>query len=321
MRPSAFVSPSVSTLIGVQYALLWGVLCGVMRYIPYIGSPFAALFPLVLSVAQFEGWLEPALVCGLFVGLELVTANVFEPWLFGHSIGVSAVALLIAAAFWAFLWGPVGLVLSCPLTVCLVVLGKYVPQLEFLAILLGDEPPLDEDSTYYQRLSAHDQDEAEDIVLDYIKDHGPDAVYDALLIPALVNAGRDLQRQGLDDADVKFIHEATREILVTIEDARLERKTKEPVAAAGKNQHEDLTAVEILGVAARGEPDELGLEMLRQMLADESCQMTIAGKDVLASELLTMVEKRAPQAVCIAALPPGGLTHARFLCKRLRPLP
>ena len=152
------------------------------------------------------GWFQPALVVVLILTLELLAANVFEPLLFGHSIGVPAgKALLIAAAFWAFLWGPVGLVLSCPLTVCLVVLGKYVPQLEFLAVLLADEPALDENFKYYQRLSAHDQDEAFDIVRQYAKDHSTDEVYDALLIPALTYAGYDLQREGLEEEDIQFI--------------------------------------------------------------------------------------------------------------------
>ena len=126
-----------------------------------------------LSLALFPGWVQPILVLGLIVVLELVTANIVEPRLFGHSIGVSEVALLVAAAFWAFLWGPIGLVLSSPLTVCLVVLGKYVPQLEFLDVILGDEPSLSADVTYYQRLLARDQDEAAQLVLTQAKTFPP----------------------------------------------------------------------------------------------------------------------------------------------------
>ena len=121
--------------------MLWGFLAAILRYVPYLGSWITAALLVTLSLAIFPGWMQPLLVLGFIVVLELVTANVLEPRLFGHSIGVSEVALLVAAAFWAFLWGPIGLVLSSPLTVCLVVLGKYVPQLEFLDVLLGDEPP------------------------------------------------------------------------------------------------------------------------------------------------------------------------------------
>ena len=151
--------------IGVQYAFLWGFVAAVFRYIPYIGVWIAALSPIILSLAMFEGWVQPLLVIGLFLTIELLASNVAEPRLYGRSIGVSEVALLVAAAFWAFLWGPIGLILSSPLTVCLVVLGKYVPQLKFLDVLLGDEPPLDAHVTFYQRLLARDQDEATQLVL------------------------------------------------------------------------------------------------------------------------------------------------------------
>ncbi len=129
--------------IGVRYAFLWGFVVAVFRYIPYVGIWIAALPPIILSLAMFEGWVQPLLVIGLFLAIELLASNAAEPRLYGRSIGVSEVALLVAAALWFFLWGPIGLILSSPLTVCLVVLGKYVPQLKFLDVLLGDEPPLD----------------------------------------------------------------------------------------------------------------------------------------------------------------------------------
>jgi len=242
------------TLLGVRYALLWGVLAAVLRYVPYIGSPIAALFPLLASIAQFAGWLEPGLIAVLFIVLELLTANVFEPLLFGHSIGASAVALLIAAAFWAFLWGPIGLVLSGPLTVCLVVLGKYVPHLDFLWVLLSDEPALEEDFSYYQRLSAHDEDEAEAIVLDYVKNHPVDEVYDELLAPALIYAGRDYRQQGLDGDDLHFIHETTRGILTNVEAARQELDAKLK-ADRSKDDHRLDDKVQILAVASRDESE------------------------------------------------------------------
>ena len=151
--------------IGVQYAFLWGLLAAVFRYIPYIGICIAAVPPILLSVAMFAGWTQPLLVIGLFLAIELFAGNVAEPRLYGRSIGVSEVALLVAAALWAFLWGPIGLILSSPMTVCMVVLGKYVPQLKFLDVLIGDEPPLDAHVTFYQRLLARDQDEATQLIL------------------------------------------------------------------------------------------------------------------------------------------------------------
>src|SRR5262249_54458066 len=131
--------------IGVEYFVLWGFLAGLMRYIPYLGTWIAAVFPLVLSIALLPQWWPPIAVFLLFLPRGLAGPNIFEPWLFGQSIGVSPVAQLMSAAFWAFLWGPVGLVLSAPMTVVLLVLGKYVPQLEFLSVILGDEPALEPD--------------------------------------------------------------------------------------------------------------------------------------------------------------------------------
>ena len=126
-------------VLGVRYALLWGFLAAMLRYLPYVGPCLAALFPITISLAMFDGWGTALLVAIVFVALEIVTANAVEPWLYGQSMGVSAIALLIMAALWAFLWGPIGLVLSNPLTVCLMMLGRHVPQLEFLAVILGDE--------------------------------------------------------------------------------------------------------------------------------------------------------------------------------------
>ena len=200
-------------LIQVPHALLWGLLAAILRYVPYLGSWITAAVLIALSLAIFPGWVQPLLVLGLIVVLELVTANVVEPRLFGHSMGVSEVALLVAAAFWAFLWGPVGLVLSSPLTVCLVVLGKYVPQLEFLDVLLGDEPSLDADVTYYQRLLARDQDEATQLVLAQAKTFPPEQVYDELLVPALNYVKQDRERDDLTEADEQFVLRATREIV------------------------------------------------------------------------------------------------------------
>ena len=138
-------------VIGVKYALLWGFLGAMLRYLPYIGPYLAVTFPISLSVAMSEGWGSTLAVIGLFLTLELIISNIIEPRLYGHSMGVSEIAMLVSAAFWAFLWGPIGLVLSSPLTVCLVVLGRYIPQLEFLSMLLGDEPALDSAISFYQR--------------------------------------------------------------------------------------------------------------------------------------------------------------------------
>jgi predicted PurR-regulated permease PerM len=306
------------SLLGVEAAILWGALAAALRYVPYIGGPVACLFPAVMSVAQFEGWWEPAVVVAFIIGLEVITSNIFEPLLFGHNTGVSAVALLASAAVWAFLWGPVGLVLSCPLTVCLVVLGKYVPGMRFFAILLGDEPALDPDIVYYQRLAARDPEEASRLLETTAGARGVDAVYDALMVPALKHTGYDLHRGGMDKDEAALVYEATGRLLEKTEQLRAAVPREERPGPQADARPLLRNQVRILGVPVRDRADELGLAMLGQMLDPAKWDLQIAGSDLLSSELLQKIEVEKPSIICLAALPPGGLTWARYLCKRLR---
>jgi predicted PurR-regulated permease PerM len=305
--------------IGVQYAFLWGFLAAVFRYIPYIGVWIAALPPIILSVAMFPGWAQPVLVIGLFLTIELTASNVIEPRLYGHSIGVSEVALLVAAALWAFLWGPIGLVLSSPMTVCLVVLGKYVPQLKFLDVLLGDEPPLDAHITFYQRLLARDQDEATQLVLAQAKASSPEQVYDDFLAPALNYAKRDRERDDLTEADEQFVLQAIREILEDLGERRVAAaEADEAIHAEDRGNVSAPMPLRVLTCPARDQADRLALEMLRQLLDPAKWVVEIAPVETMASDLVTQVAEQAPALVCIGALPPGGLAHTRYLCKKLR---
>jgi predicted PurR-regulated permease PerM len=305
--------------IGIQYAFLWGFVAAVFRYIPYIGVWIAAMPPIILSLAMFEGWLQPLLVIGLFLAIELIASNVAEPRLYGHSIGVSEVALLVAAAFWAFLWGPIGLVLSSPLTVCMVVLGKYVPQLKFLDVLLGDEPPLDAHVTFYQRLLARDQDEATQLILAQAKASSPEQVYDDFLVPALNYAKRDRERDDLTESDEQFVLQATREILEDLGERR-EAAAQVEEAIHPENQANTSAPIQlhVLACPARDQADRLALEMLRQLLDPAKWVVEVAAVETLTADLVGQVAEQAPALVCIGALPPGGLAHARYLCKKLR---
>ncbi len=147
-------------LMHVPNALLFGVIAGILRFLPYIGPPIGALLPVMLSLAVFEDWTRPLMVLGIYVVIEVIVANFIEPMLYGSKTGISSLAVLVAAVFWTFLWGPIGLVLSTPLTVCLVVLGRHIPNMRFLNVLLGDEPVLSPEVHYYQRLLATDHEEA-----------------------------------------------------------------------------------------------------------------------------------------------------------------
>jgi predicted PurR-regulated permease PerM len=304
-------------VIGVPYAFLWGFLTAVLRFIPYIGTWAAVAFPLILSFAVSDGWLQPIAVLVFFALIDLATANVLEPLLFGRSTGVAPVALLVAAAFWTWIWGPVGLVLSTPLTVCLVVLGQYVPRLKFLALLLGDQAALKPHVSYYQRLLAKDKEEAAHVVAEYVRGEGPENVYDKVFLPALVLARRDRKKAGLTAEDEGFVFQATQEALA--------RREAEPAGSDGqgadpsaKKTEEAEAAVLILGCPAHHEAEELSLHMLALLLKSKGCRVEGLSTRSLPAEVESRVERDKPALLFVAILPPGGLVQARYLCKRLR---
>jgi predicted PurR-regulated permease PerM len=301
-------------LIGVPYFVLWGVLAATLRYIPYQGALVAAFFPIAFSLLVLPGWTQPTLVVGLIAILELITSNVIEPRWYGKSIGVSAVAVLIAATFWAWLWGPIGLVLATPLTACLVVLGRYVPALEFFSVLLGDEPVFPTHVTYYQRLLARDQDEAADLVEKYLLDHPAEMVFDEVLVPALLLARKNRLRNELTAEDEEFIFQSMRELVDDLVLPQLPAVQKDHSPDDDSNEQKVL----ILGCPARDEMDELALQMFGQLLAGVNCRFEVISAQVFSAELVARVKEEQPRLLCVAGLPAEGLIHIRFLCKRLR---
>ena len=239
--------------IGLPYAILWGFLAAVLRFIPYIGSVVAAILPIAFSLAVFSGWVSPLLVIALFVIVEPFIGMVLEPLLYGESVGVSGVALLISISFWTWLWGPIGLILATPLTVCIVVLGKYIPQLEFFGVLLSDEPVMEPKVTYYQRLLAIDQDEAAEIVEEHLKSHPREEIYDDVLIPALNYVKRDFDLGRLAENEQQFVFQATREILGDLdgfksENSSLPSPSAEAVTAVDANPPDAPTKIRIIGL-------------------------------------------------------------------------
>lgn len=218
-------------LIGLPAPVLWGILAACLRFVPYVGVWIGAAGPVALATGAFASSWPAAETFGLFVILELITGNAVEPWLYGTSTGMSPVAIIVAASFWTWLWGGVGLLLSTPLTVCIVVLGRYVPQLEFLNTLLGDEPVLPQDSRLYQRLLAADQEEVSQLVDEYLVEHPVAEFYDRVLIPALNQAQTDAQQGNLGSDRQEFILQTTR----TLVDDLRERPAREMIPdAAGK---------------------------------------------------------------------------------------
>ncbi|HEY7039319.1 MAG TPA: AI-2E family transporter [Methylomirabilota bacterium] len=297
-------------LLGVPYALLWGFLAAVLRFIPYVGVGLAALVPIVFTLAAFPRWYQPLLVAGLFVVLEVAASFALEPLLYGQSAGVSQVALLCSVAFWAWLWGPIGLVLATPLTVCLVVLAKHVPGLEFIGILMSDEPPIVPSAAYYQRLLAQDRTEAERVVTAHAREHSLAAVFDGVILPALRHARRDRAQETLPEETERSIWRDTGEIVAAL--------GASPRAEAAPETPAPLRNLGVIGIPVRDEADRLGLAMLAHLIDPARWTIEIASPHLLGSEVIALVEEKRPAVVCLGALPSGSRGRTRYLCKRLR---
>jgi predicted PurR-regulated permease PerM len=305
-------------LLGVPNAALWGVVAGILRIVPYVGTLVAATLPIALSLAAFDGWRRPLLVFLLVVGLELVIANFVEPWLYGVHVGISSLALLVAAVFWAVLWGPAGLILSTPLTVCVVVLGRYVPHLSFLHILLGDEPVLAAEAQIYQRLLAMDQLEAHTIVGQFLKGKPLVELYDSVLIPALSMAEQDRHKGAIDAAREEFLFLSINEMIAEFSEYQLAASPSAGDSAPIPDAVEHLNA-RIVCLPAHDRADEITAAMLAQLLEQKgfaTLSFPVVGSSL--NEVLALIEAGRSDVVCISALPPYAFAPARAMCKQIR---
>ena len=306
--------------IQVPHALLWGALAVVLRFLPYVGTLIATALPVALAVAIFPGWHQAILTFGLFVILEVVISSFVEPWLCGAHTGISSLAILVTSIFWAMLWGPVGLILSTPLTVCLILLGRYVPQLEFLEVILGDEPVLAPEAHYYQRLLALDEEEANNIAHAHLKEKPLASFYDSVLIPALTLAQQDRHMDALDEAREKFIFRSTRGLIEELGEGEMDLPTpssEQDGALESGVMNAELPAMEIACVPARDEADELVAMMLAQLLQQSGFSARPIPIGTVA-DMLTQVSDPDLRVVCVSALPPSAFGQARSLCRRLR---
>lgn len=200
-------------IIGVPSAPLWGILAMILRFVPYIGALISAIFPLILAAAAGPGWIMVLSTVALFLVVELVAGQIIEPLVYGHSAGLSPVAVIASATFWTWLWGPIGLILATPLTICLVVLGRHVDQLKFLDIMFGDEPPLKPAELIYQRMLARDPVEAAEQARAFLREKPLAAFYDDVLLEGLRLAQADAERGLLDEERTQGIRDAVAEIV------------------------------------------------------------------------------------------------------------
>jgi predicted PurR-regulated permease PerM len=305
--------------LGVPYALVWGTLGAALRFIPYVGPVLGAGAPIMVSLAALPGWTDPLWVLGLFVVLELFTNLVLETALYAGAAGVSQVALLISVAFWTWLWGPLGLLMATPLTVCFVVLGKHVPGLAFVGTLMADAPALAPEYGYYQRLLARDPGEAADLIERHIKNEPWGTVYDALLLPALNYAERDRLERRLSVDEESALIEATRELLSDAADSLRRLKppplpTESLEASPPPGPREPLR---VLGYATNGVADEVALMMLAHALDGLPIVIEMTNTRMQAAELVSLVRTQNVSVVCLADLPPSPPSKSRYLVKRL----
>ena len=315
--------------IGLPHWFLFGALAFLCRFVPYVGAPIAALTPTVLSLAVFPGWRHSAEIFGVFVLLEIVTANYVEPHVYGKHTGLSTLAVLIAAAFWTLIWGPVGLILSVPLTVCLVVMGSHVPSLEFLTVLLGDQPVIPPYTAFYQRMLAHDEREASDILQNCLKSESLAAVYDSILIPALTLVEMERQKGELEESTVRFIRTSTSEMVDELGFRAAEEKAElAQVTTAGPNGENAGTdsqslianptpAPSVVVIPVRDGSDDLIATMLTQVLDQAGFHSTCIPIQRI-DETISAVAGQKPDLVFLSGMPPVAMARANRIFRSLR---
>jgi predicted PurR-regulated permease PerM len=303
------------TFLGIPNAALWGMLVVLLRFIPYLGIVIAAAFPLALAIAVAPDWMLFVWTGLLFAGIELVVSNIVEPLVYGGTTGVSSVALIAAATFWTWLWGPIGLLLSTPMTVCLVVLGRHVPRLQFLDILLGNEPVLTPPETFYQRLLADDPEEATEQAEDFTKDRSLAEFFGEVAMPALLRAQTDSDRGALSSERRSTIKNAIEAMLENLVQDGETGSASEPTAIA-----EPERLLKIICVAGRNELDEAAALLLTNLLRSESRFKveTPMSAAALSADLGYSVPFKDASIVCLSLISTSSPARARYLVRRIR---
>jgi predicted PurR-regulated permease PerM len=315
--------------VGVDYALLWGFLAGALRFIPYAGAATAFALPMLFTIATEQSWTKPLEIVALYTVLEVAANSFLEPMIYGKTTGVSALALLVAAMFWTWLWGGIGLLLSTPLTVCLAVLGKYVPSLGFFATFLREEVDLDPGVRFYQRLLAMDQDGASAVIDAVLKKHPRAEVFDKVLVPTLSMSERDYARGDIDEREQAFILRVTTDVLDDLEgepevDLASLSTANEATAAGvvrdreGTAEPEPVAPPRVLALPANDATDVLVLKMLAHLLGPSGVPFTIVEEVETPLKVVERIAAEPPDLVLISHLPPDGLTAARYLARRIR---
>ena len=326
-------------VIGVPYAAVWGILAGLMRFVPYIGTFIAAFFPIVLAAAADPGWTTVFWTVGLFLVAEPIAGQVLEPVLYGQRTGLSPVAIVVATLFWALLWGPIGLLLATPLTVCLVVLGKHIDALNFLDVLLGDEPALEVEERFYQRLLAADATEASDLSEQELKSLALSDYYDAVPMKALVLAQHDAARGKLSPEKQLEICDTMEDVVDAMKeyadeppivegtqtgassDASVSAETGHELRSVAKEEMSAdwQVAHPILCIASRSALDQAAAVMLTQILEKHGLDARVQPFQDVSSAKSFKVDAPDARIVCLSYFGAASSpVHVRYLIRRLR---
>jgi predicted PurR-regulated permease PerM len=326
-------------IIGIPSPVLWGILAAVLRFVPYVGAAISAVFPLTLAAAVDPGWAMLLWTAALFLVVEPVVGHVIEPLLYGHGTGLSPVAIITSATFWTALWGPVGLVLATPLTICLVVLGRHVERLEFLEVMFGDRPALSPSELFYQRMLAEDPPEAVDKAEEFLKASSLSNYYDEVALPGLKLAQNDIVRGALDRVQSEKIKAAVVEVVDDLVDRDDQKPVRETIndaeaAAALETVHDATLALPVLKradlapqwqgdkpvlcVAGRGPLDEAAATMLAQLLEKHGLGARVEGADAVAISNIFRLDTAGIGMVCLSYLDAGSPARMRYAIRRMR---
>jgi predicted PurR-regulated permease PerM len=328
--------------IGVPSPLLWGIIGLLLRFVPYIGAPLASILPLALAAAVSPGWSMMLWTAGLFAVTEMIMGQVVEPLLYGHSTGLSPFSVVVSATFWTWLWGPIGLILSTPLTLCLVVLGRHVERLEFLDVILGDRPALTPVESFYQRMLADDPDEARAQAEVLLRDRPLSSYYDEVALKGLQLAANDAARGVLTGVQLEKVKEAMQDLIDDLDEYDdQEPDTKaalESAATSPSRSEQDLpkhpapdkvtedalppgwrSMAPVLCIAGRGPLDEAAASMLSQLLHKNGLKARVLKHGAASRVHIGALDGEGVAMVCLCYLEIGGTpSHLRYTLRRLR---
>jgi hypothetical protein len=337
-------------MIGVPSPIVWGVLAGLMRFVPFVGPYIAAAFPILLAAAVDPGWSTVLIVAVLFLVTEVTMGQVVEPLVFGHGTGISPLAVIVSTVFWTWLWGPLGLLLAMPITVCLAVLGRHVEGLQFFEVLLSDKPALTPEESFYQRVLANDAAEATYETELCLKDQSLESCLSRVALSALKLADGDARRELLDETQAARISETMKEVLANLDDFEPRRwffalPTKKPAteresqnglatlaAVEAAEEEEDLPVLQahelapgwetdepILCIGGRSALDEAAAAVLAEVLKKHGMGTKTLGPEAISAAHIASLAGTEARLVCLSYLNLGpSPAHVRYLVRRLR---